>query len=230
MKKLHCTHLGHGVTFWEEGANGYQAHISREREISIYDERLQPENLEKIKKMAESGNYLTGNDPKQQYVVLKPLNEAKYIVINPITKQEIRFSVENIYGKMYKCIEGYVTEIDIHPCTVKKGLFSYGNYKDIYVYESYDPKYLLYTFGEKFLKVKYQFIPNPSEVNQMYQQILSGKIALYKLPIKLGDWIQIPSTEEKGEYIGERHGDLILRTSSLQEYAVCVRHFLEIEQ
>lgn len=231
MKKLNYAHLGHGITFWEEGSNDYQAHIAYTRIVTVYDNNISTESLDKINRMAESGNCIHGNAGSNPHVVLKPLNEAKYIKINPITKQEISFSVETIGGVMYECVENYLFRVEQHPCIIHQSLLLYGEYKRIQVFENYEHKYLLFTYGELFLKIKYQFLPEVSEIRNIYQNILSKKIVLYKLPIKIGEWYQIPTTDTKGEYIGEQYGNLVFKTSSpLEEYIINVKKFLEVEQ
>lgn len=98
-KKLHYYYLGNGVSFSEEGDRYYTGHISPDRHISIKEgKEFSRENLEKIKKFAESGNMIVGND--NNFLALCPINKPTKEHINPVTNEQYKMSVETVNGKL----------------------------------------------------------------------------------------------------------------------------------
>lgn len=102
-KKLHYYYLGNGVSFSEEGDRYYTGHVSRQREITVNKDKVfTKENLEKIKKFAESGNMIVGND--NNFLALCPINKPTKEHINSVTNEQYKMSVETVNGKQYVCL------------------------------------------------------------------------------------------------------------------------------
>ena len=96
--KLHFYYTGNGISITEEGDKSYTGHISQEREVSLHKE-FHPDNVRKIKDMAEKGNMTMQNGPSNSYLVLDPLNKPSKIHENPVTLERYFLSVENVDGK-----------------------------------------------------------------------------------------------------------------------------------
>ena len=96
--KLHFYYTGNGISITEEGDKNYTGHISQEREVSLHKE-FHPDNVRKIKDMAEKGNMTMQNDSSNRYLVLDPLNKPSKIHENPVTLERYFLSVENVDGK-----------------------------------------------------------------------------------------------------------------------------------
>ena len=99
--RLHMGHLGNGISIWEEGDNEYTAHISPERKISLYKD-FSPENLQRIRLMAENGNMIVGNNGSE-HLALKPLNPADRFIFQPFGAEPIYVSQEQVGDRMVVC-------------------------------------------------------------------------------------------------------------------------------
>ena len=99
--KLFMSHLGNGISAWEEGDNEYTAFISPERELKLYKD-FAPQNLAKLENMAQSGNLLVGNKGAE-YLTLKPLNPATRFIYQPYGGQTIPLSLEQVGDRQVIC-------------------------------------------------------------------------------------------------------------------------------
>lgn len=99
--RLYMGHLGNGISIWEEGDNEYTAHISPDRKISLYKD-FSPENLQRIKMMAENGNMIVGNKGAE-YLALKPLNPAERFIFQPYGAEPVQVSVEQVGERSVVC-------------------------------------------------------------------------------------------------------------------------------
>ena len=99
--KLKYFYSGNGISLSEEGDKSYTAFITQDREIKLYKE-FHPDNLQKIKQMAETGNMLfrNGNASSDKgYLVLDPVNKPSKIYENPATMDRYFLSIEHVDGK-----------------------------------------------------------------------------------------------------------------------------------
>ena len=92
VPKLHMAYLGNGISAWEDGDNDYTAHISPERELSIYKE-FSPVNVAKLTDMAEKGNMIIGNEGARA-LALQPLNASSLVMYNSAMQESYRLSKE----------------------------------------------------------------------------------------------------------------------------------------
>ena len=92
---------GNGLSVSEEGDKDYTAFIAQNREVKLYKE-FHPDNLGKIRQMAETGNmvYVNGiSSTDKGYLIFDPVNKPSKIYENPMTMERYFLSVENINGK-----------------------------------------------------------------------------------------------------------------------------------
>lgn len=92
--KLFMSHLGNGISAWEEGDNEYTAFISPERELKLYKD-FAPHNLAKLENLAQSGNMLVGNKGAE-YLALRPMNPATRFFCQPYGGQAVPLSHEQV--------------------------------------------------------------------------------------------------------------------------------------
>ena len=99
--KLKYFYSGNGISMSEEGDKNYTAFITQDREIKLYKE-FHPDNLQKIKQMAETGNMLFRNgnaSTDKGYLVLDPVNKPSKIYENPATMERYFLTIEHVDGK-----------------------------------------------------------------------------------------------------------------------------------
>ena len=99
--KLHMAHLGNGITVWEDGDDEYTAHISPDRTVSLH-KTFSPDNLQRIRLMAESGNMVVGNQGAE-YLALAPVNPAERFVFQPYGGTPIPVSLETVGDRQFIC-------------------------------------------------------------------------------------------------------------------------------
>lgn len=99
--KLHMAHLGNGISVWEDGDNEYTAHISPDRRVSLH-KTFSPDNLQRIRLMADSGNMVVGNSGAE-YLALAPVNPAERFVFQPYGGTPIPVSLETVGDRQVIC-------------------------------------------------------------------------------------------------------------------------------
>lgn len=100
---LHYGYTGNGLNVWEDGDESYTAHISEERELKI-NKVFHPDNVNKLQKMADSGNIIVGQSHTTKgFLALNPLNMPERFIKNRFESNITQLSLEQVGGRQLVC-------------------------------------------------------------------------------------------------------------------------------